>query len=299
MSTCSVTQNLHYARVTSKQILILIALVAILVVSVLLWLGPKQASEPVYQGMPLSHWTTNLFPVGSTNGAVVPESREAVRNIGTNAIPFLLQWIQYSPADSDKVAIDVNDRHMVRAYGSAHAFEALGSQGNAAVPILARLANSRAPQNNRYLYVQALAGIGPAGLPALLTVVTNPSNNARVFAISAIENLGTNAAHAMPTLLNVLRDRDQEVVSFAASALGNLRLQPHLAVPALQELLQGESTTPCRFAINALGQFGPEARKAVTDLTRFLNDPDQHMRDSAIYALRKIAPEVITNAPSQ
>ena len=101
----------------------------------------------------------------------------------------------------------------------------------------------------------------------------------------------------MPTLLALLRDPEPDVVSFAASARRNLRLQPQLAVPALQQLLQGESTTSFRFAIIALGQFGPEARTAVSDLTRFLNDPSERVRASTVYALTKIAPDVLTNAP--
>jgi hypothetical protein len=261
-------------------------------------LPPARPNEPTYSGRPLSFWTAGLAP-GPSDGSTWDECREAIRQIGTNSLPFLLEWIQFPPAIDSGISIDVNDPKNRLAYGSAHAFEVLGSSAAAAVPELARLANSSAAQNNRYLFVQALAGIGPAGLPALLTVVTNPGNNARVFAISAIENLGTNAEPALPTLLALLRDPEPDVVAFAASALGNLRLQPQLVVPALQRLLQGESTTPCRFAINALAQFGPDARTAVPDLARFLNDPSEHMRGSATYALRKIAPKTLTNSPSR
>jgi len=262
---------------------------------------PARSNEPTHAGRPLSFWTSGLAPV-PPDGSIRIECREAIREIGTNALPFLLKWIQFSPAMDEShptygISIDVNDPKNRLAYGSAYAFEALGNTAATAVPELTQLVNSPATQNNRYLYVQALAGISPAGLPALLTVATNLGNNARVFAISAIENLGTNAAPALPTLLALLRDPEPDVVSFAASALGNLRLQPQLAVPALQQLLQGESTTPCRFAIIALGQFGPEARTAVSDLTRFLNDPSERVRASTVYALTKIAPDVLTNVP--
>jgi HEAT repeat protein len=276
----------------------MLVIMAFLLVSVTWWLAPERPSEPVYQGLPLSHWTTNLYPLGSTNTSLVPEAREAIRGIGTNAIPFLLRWIQFKSADADKVAIDANDGRMLLAYGSAHAFEALGHLGNGAVPVLARWANSSAPTHNRYLYLQALAGIGPEGLPALLSVMTNRANNARLYAISAVESLGTNAAPAIPTLIALLQDPDHDANFFAASALGGLRLQPQLAVPALQRLLQDGRSQARYVAIISLGMFRSEARSAVPDLMPFLNDPSHHVRSSATNALRKIAPEVLTNAPA-
>ena len=50
-------------------------------------------------------------------------------------------------------------------------------------------------------------------------------------------------------------------------------------------------------AILSLGRFGPEARAAAGALQRVLSDPDATLRRYATNALRKIAPEYLTNAP--
>jgi hypothetical protein len=57
-------------------------------------------SEPSYKGKPLSFWVEGLNPSPArTNRADrspgVPEAPEAIRQIGSNAIPYLLKWIQY------------------------------------------------------------------------------------------------------------------------------------------------------------------------------------------------------------
>src|SRR5205823_12852958 len=53
----------------------------------LLW--PRDP-EPKYQGVSLTGWLAK----GSNDG----EAAAAVRHLGTNSIPFLLQWLSYEPA---------------------------------------------------------------------------------------------------------------------------------------------------------------------------------------------------------
>jgi len=53
-------------------------------------------SEPRYQNRPLSYWVAMLAGPQARR----PEAKEApaaVTTIGTNALPFLLDWIQYEP----------------------------------------------------------------------------------------------------------------------------------------------------------------------------------------------------------
>src|SRR4051812_47188734 len=63
-----------------------VLLLAVLVAIV--WPGEK---EPEYQGKKLSYW------LEITTHEEYVEAREAVRQIGTNALPLLLKWIRYSP----------------------------------------------------------------------------------------------------------------------------------------------------------------------------------------------------------
>jgi HEAT repeat protein len=82
----------------------------------------------------------------------------------------------------------------------------------------------------------------------------------------------------------------------AADALGKLHIEPKKVVPALTLLLQDTSPAARYLAISGLGNFGTEARSAVPDITPFLESSDEGLRKAATDALRKIAPEVLTNA---
>jgi len=50
--------------------------------------------EPVYEGKPLSYWLSDFWPNASkATPHKLQHDRIAVRDIGTNAIPILLEWI--------------------------------------------------------------------------------------------------------------------------------------------------------------------------------------------------------------
>jgi HEAT repeat protein len=62
------------------------------VVILALWPGER---EPEYQGRTLSEWITAYSVISDTNSAAA----DALRHIGTNALPFLVKWVRYqSPA---------------------------------------------------------------------------------------------------------------------------------------------------------------------------------------------------------
>jgi HEAT repeat protein len=111
----------------------------------------------------------------------------------------------------------------------------------------------------------------------------------------AIVELGTNAEPAIPIFLTDLQNPNHFYRERAADALGKLHLQPALVVPALTNLLNDPTNAARLIAINSLGEFGPAARSAVTALTPYLTNSDFDV--AAKMALRKIAPEVLTNSP--
>jgi len=119
--------------------------------------------EPEYNGIPLSKWLERY--VDSK-----PQSAVAIQHIGTNALPFLLRWIQYEtpgwrnllnhlptrlPSSLQKTrALHwlVDDKAEDRAELAVEAFWALGSKANPATDELLRLAlaeNPRAPNTQR------------------------------------------------------------------------------------------------------------------------------------------------------
>src|SRR2546422_797856 len=55
--------------------------------------------EPAYAGRPLSEWVllyARLDPVKAGSPAT-SEAAQAIRHIGTNALPLMVRWIQYEP----------------------------------------------------------------------------------------------------------------------------------------------------------------------------------------------------------
>ncbi|TAL04539.1 MAG: tetratricopeptide repeat protein [Verrucomicrobia bacterium] len=80
-----------------RKTLVVVAFLFAAVVAGLFWLlsPPK---EPSYNGQPLSYWLTRNREVGfagaDTNDPMAIECREAIRHIGTNAIPVLLPMLR-------------------------------------------------------------------------------------------------------------------------------------------------------------------------------------------------------------
>jgi hypothetical protein len=85
-----------------RLILLTLALLAAFALTILLWPGER---EPEYQGRKLSWFVerysphADLFPEAAERNAPLVS---AVQQIGTNAIPTLLKWIDYEPPKIEK-----------------------------------------------------------------------------------------------------------------------------------------------------------------------------------------------------
>ena len=90
----------------------------------LLWRKP---SEPVYQGRKLSAWCIQLSQSSSAEERTT--AAEAIRQIGTNAFPQLLQWISYDPNPVIREAITNTLRSL-----DSQSLDSLGEAGEPATP---------------------------------------------------------------------------------------------------------------------------------------------------------------------
>src|ERR1043166_359150 len=129
-----------------KRILLFLLLFAVAGLVGLLIAGASREREPEYGGKRLSEWVQNL-----TYEPPYGEAHEAVLHVGTNAIPYLLKWIQYEPAGwraslygtmnlvLNEFVWHLPDKKNVRAEGARHAFRSLGPKAKAAVPDLTRI----------------------------------------------------------------------------------------------------------------------------------------------------------------
>ena len=85
----------------------------------------------------------------------------------------------------------------------------------------------------------ALGRIGPAALPSILPLLSDPDPEMRIAAAEVIARIGPEAEGAVPALTALLADEDEDVRRAAARALGEIGPAAASAVPALLESLQG------------------------------------------------------------
>jgi HEAT repeat protein len=266
---------------------------------------PLNPPQPVYKGRPLAYWV-QVLDGPSLSSAILPETTEieggreaedALKHIGTNAIPFLLIWAQEDPPA------------VGGSRGLVQAFRALGPAARSAIPALASLLTNTpeagampSPSAQRGLesprtwkVLQALSIIGAESLPVLLALATNDTvpTDTRCTAIEAVRNMGTNGLAALPGLLWCMGDRDEAVVDEAVKAVGAVGVGAPAALGALSNALHASHWLVRYQAVEALGQFGESAARA---LVLALYDPASTVRDTALRILVRSAPGELTNS---
>ena len=277
-----------------RQILILLAFGLLVAVLYAIISRPR---EPSYGGHTLSHWVeaygqTFAHPASVAVGPVDAqnhqeqiqnaqrqiESGQAIRCIGTNAVPYLLAWSAYEePAWRKKLRQVLNDlpspfnrifalgdqrtKHAKFAYDS---LRALGPLGKQAIPVLAQRLQAPGSSHARGQVLSALAFIGKDSIPCLQQALTNRETVIRFYALNITSILQSNATPLVPLLIQNLTDPVRSIRATAAGVLGNLELRLDLVVPALKAALK---------------------------------DPDPAVHQAVTKALLKIAPEALTNAP--
>jgi hypothetical protein len=201
------------------------------ILAVVTVLGWPREKEPVYQGKKLSEWAEPYNDAGDDDARV-----DAIRHIGTNALPYLLSWMQFErPTWRTKIHGSLHrlprilrrdivyrvllGRGELRLRAVRSAFEALGPEAAPAVPALARILSLTKSPVIGYRAAETLAGIGGDGLSALTNALADQRCPYRYYAAEAIGSMGDKAVAAVPTLLSVLNDPDPVVKDAATLAL--------------------------------------------------------------------------------
>ena len=227
--------------------------IATLLIALTLLTRSRAPIEPEYQGCPLHHWVQTL---NTTNSGPESDAQKAIDHIGTNALPFLVNWIAYDPHPTKVGRFTANllvaipaarklgpirrwvypDQNQVALAESAKcSFRVLGPRAAPAVPALASLLGPSKDPGVAPCAVDALCCIGPAAMPALINALTNGNPDARFWSATAMTSMGTNARPAVPALIVCLKAPAADRAAFLA--LGALKLEPELVVPALTDIL--------------------------------------------------------------
>jgi hypothetical protein len=181
--------------------------------------------EPAWQGRTLSAWLRDF-------DADKPESRasaaDALRQIGTNALPLIIQRLQHPGPHSPstilalklKLSELLSKQSLVKIpfhpgasprHQALAAIDALGPVATNALPALAKLLHEN-PPDPRAPYV--IARIGPEGLPLLRQALTNENRLCRSEARVCLEMFNSHSEVLFPGDTMDAASFDQRICEF-------------------------------------------------------------------------------------
>ena len=284
----------------------LLLIVVGLLVAGLLWVTFRKP-EPTYDGRSLSYWVLRDDVYHGTSGER-RQAEQAIHQIGTNALPFLLKWIQNERPAWRSMAIDLarrlptwklanwieDNKSETLANNSTDALAALREQATPILPELLRLLANKPTMSSTALRISSLLpAIGTNALPVLIFAIEDPAFSAnRGYVLMVIRDMHpppAAAAAAVPVLIHCLSE--QNLPHMAAETLGSLRAAPELAVPALIGCLQSPDQELCRASVEALGNFGTNSLAAVPALIQCLEDRSSEVASEAAKTLGKLGLE--------
>lgn len=269
-----------------RRILLLLALAVVAAGLALFW--PRGPREPVYQGIPLSSWL-GLDPAETTT------RHEAVRALGTNALPWLLnEFSSQVPTNGFRVGFNNwADRHtrvtfrfrIDRVRRAASALQMLGPAVTPALPELARYFGDGLRASDA---VFAMAGAGELAIPWFQKALDSTTAEAEIAAVACLERLATRTAAAIPPLVQALGHSNDVVRRMAAWALDAPTPRPDLTVPALTAALADSNAEVRRWAAQGLGWRAQHAASALSALRRLMTDTNRLVAQEAGNAVFKI-----------
>jgi hypothetical protein len=233
-------------------------LIGLFLASVLAWVvwrasGPR---EPVFKGRTLTSWLDHHVPTSSANPPYNSpgwhRADEALRAVGSNAVPTLLEMIRAKDPPPWRLKLlqfagryrwtRINYSYAFSLHEEAeYAFEVLGTNAVSAVPELIKL------------YEEDVL----------------PSSSAA----RALGHIGRGAKPALPNLIRRFTHTNSNVRFCAVSAVMYIGGEPSVVVPALTSALQDPSVDVRWNALVGLSGFGTRARPAVPEILKMVDDP--------------------------
>ena len=282
-----------------KKIYPIILAAAVAVIALFTSSCGSRSQQPVYDGKPVSEWVSDLNLKNPK--PVRDQAQETLRQIGTDAIPFLLNEMNdLGIMWRGGVTNFYNTPGARERYDNLHfAFQVLGPIAKPAVPSLISALNSDSGSNYTGEVASfALTQIDPKiAAVALNQALTSNVAQTRLYVALNMHFIGTNADIAVPNLILCLKDQspDKDLsISIRQAAFGNLILlvhdRPEQIVPVLINELKDDDFYIRCMAARAFGNLGKQAPQAAIPILIEMstNDPDQYVRAATTDALKKI-----------
>lgn len=240
---------------------------------------PAKAAEPTYNGKPLSEWLFELDLSPSVYESIYhpqpgePSPADAVRQIGTNGIPTLLDILGATELSKGHVLGKLKSKAFREKFHNKNVptedlrdtavqgFGILGTNAMSAIPQISKLLQK--PETS-YSAAEALTDLGPEGF----AVLTNTMNNNKELAGVVVWTIGHKSGGDVQTvtrlLIGALKNSDAATRGNAAYFLGGK--DPAVAIPVLVQMLDDSGYYPRERAALALCSYGPAAKAAVPKL---------------------------------
>jgi hypothetical protein len=246
---------------------ILWAILLVVMGGIILW-RVVQSREPEYHGEPLSQWLIGYDPrVLIDNKAEVDD---AIRHIGTNAIPTLLEMLRSKDFALKAAALKWAERKDLiwvnlaedKNVEAARGFEVLGASAKDAVAALLEIYGQKISPESLSSTTYALGCIGPAAkqaIPQLLYGATNSNKDLRWATVWSLGQMHSQPELAVPALIRALNDTDPLIRYEAANGLSAFGTNASAAIPALIESYKNPSKRISKTAAMALKAIDSEA----------------------------------------
>ncbi len=252
---------------------------AAVLISTVLWLAAcsAPAKEPEYNGKPLSEWLL-ILKIGQTSAGERVEgadAREAIRQMGTNAIPTLLDILGATDQNKGWVLSRLKSKGFREMYHNQNVttddlqdtgVEAFGLLGTNAIPAIPKINKLFGDWETCSPAARVLAGLGPEGVAALTNGLASENDDIRGVTIWAIGEKSSMDSNTIARIM-IASLKDPHNRWSAAKYLGGK--DPAMAIPALLPLLDVNPKTDSASIVNAalsLSSYGAAAKVAVPKL---------------------------------
>jgi HEAT repeat protein len=252
--------------------------------------------EPEYEGRKLTQWLEELRHPSSPSPLARTNAMIAIRQMGTNAVPYLVTMLHAKDSRLKTKCMDLLSRlrwvniqfrdDYLRRDDALMGLGVLGPDARAAIPDVAKLLDDR---RHAQMAAYTLHQIGAEAVPVLNLALKSTNTWTRSQAAGFLGVSGDDAS--VPDLIAALKDSDFITKSKAANALTRFPEQAEVIVPALIGCLDDPNDTFRMNAARALASFGEKAKPAFPGLMKMVINTNYQEGTTAAAVLMKIDAE--------
>jgi hypothetical protein len=257
-------------------------------------------NEPIYDGKPLSYWLDQAAqPKGNDDEE---RAKRAIREIGTNALPYLEENLFYLPSDFLMNAAGIDRTYLRGTFHLTQVMRRPCRRAETGFEALGPAASNSVPHIIGYLHSEAAKGLRLSSwIERALDSVGDPAIAFLIPEIAATNALVAN--QALDTLSRMKVPLPASVTTYCLTALGRPELRvdavgtlsrmtndAKVILPAIRPFLADTNEAVRRVAVWAFRCFGSNALTYLPEIKSAMNDPSPIVRARAKRTLEQLTP---------